>query len=56
MIRESLQSCRTKAFSKYFQNKYFVYILNDTRIIAKVSHLGIFKIFANIHKHKAFSK
>ena len=35
---------------KFFTNKHFVYILNDTRIITKLPHSGIFKIFSN-HTH-----
>ena len=39
---------RTSHFQNIFQNKYFVYILNDTRIIAKLPYIGIFK---NLSKH-----
>ena len=46
----------TLYFTNIFKNKHFVYILNDTRIITKFLYLGIFKIFSNIHKHKAFPK
>ena len=38
-------------FNKYFQNKHFVYILNDMRIITK---FAILRRFQNISKDKHF--